>query len=165
MGYGGARLSHDHNRQFNYVLQSLTLWREILHEMFQLWYLAESDLLQQGNNYRLCDTGQGLNRIQRCPRIARAMRTVISRIQAKCDGWVGSSVVHLGDHNVPNALVFIDKYNQVPRILNPIVITLKNLPRLCNEKPQVAQFVKTNYGTIKSMAEEISKNNFHASFL
>ncbi|KDN36009.1 hypothetical protein RSAG8_11160, partial [Rhizoctonia solani AG-8 WAC10335] len=29
-GRNGARLSHDHSRQYAYVLQSLTLWREIL---------------------------------------------------------------------------------------------------------------------------------------
>ena len=30
-GRGGARLSHGHSKQCAYVLQSLTLWREILH--------------------------------------------------------------------------------------------------------------------------------------
>ena len=30
-GRGGARLSHDHEKQYNYVIQSLTLWREIQH--------------------------------------------------------------------------------------------------------------------------------------
>jgi len=33
-GKGGARLSHDHSKQYAYVLQSLTLWREILHGNF-----------------------------------------------------------------------------------------------------------------------------------
>lgn len=36
-GKGGARLSHDHSKQYAYVLQSLTLWREILHGMDQLY--------------------------------------------------------------------------------------------------------------------------------
>lgn len=57
-GRGGARLSHNHARQYHYVLQSLMLWREISHEMFKLWYLAEEDLLGESNYYRLMDTGQ-----------------------------------------------------------------------------------------------------------
>lgn len=66
--------AHQHNahvhtrartrRQYAYVLQSLTLWREISTDMFKLWTLAENDMLREGNNYRLCDTGQGLNRVQ-----------------------------------------------------------------------------------------------------
>ena len=32
-GMGGARLTHSHERQYHYVLQSLTLWREISHEV------------------------------------------------------------------------------------------------------------------------------------
>lgn len=35
-GRNGARLSHDHGKQYAYVIQSLTLWREILHDMFHL---------------------------------------------------------------------------------------------------------------------------------
>ena len=40
------------------------LWREVAHEMFRLWFLAEADLLSKTTPYRLRDTGQGLNRIQ-----------------------------------------------------------------------------------------------------
>lgn len=53
-------------RQYHYVLQSLMLWREVSNDMFKLWYLAETDMLRQGTSYRLCDTGQGLNRVQVC---------------------------------------------------------------------------------------------------
>jgi hypothetical protein len=103
VGSGGARLSHPHERQYAYVLQSLTLWREVTHDMFRLWYLAEEDLLREGNWYRLADTGQGLNRVQQAPAVLRAIHALLRRCQERLGSWVGSSVVHLGDHNVPNA--------------------------------------------------------------
>jgi len=63
-----------------------------------MWYLADQDLLSSYHVLR--DTGQGLNRVQKCPSIGRAMANVISRAQGRISGgWVGSSVVHLGDHN------------------------------------------------------------------
>lgn len=40
-GQAGARLTHSHQRQYHFVHQSLTLWREVLHDMFRLWCLAE----------------------------------------------------------------------------------------------------------------------------
>ncbi|XP_063932619.1 UPF0652 protein-like [Zophobas morio] len=58
-GADGARLSHSHTRQYYYCLQSLTLWREILHNFYQLWFCTEKDLLSNSNSYELKDTGQG----------------------------------------------------------------------------------------------------------
>jgi hypothetical protein len=96
-GVGGARLSHDHEKQFHYVIQSLTLWSQIANEMFMLWMHAEGDLLDESNPYRLRDTGQGLNRVQSCPRTSKLMHKILSRAQKKMGYWVGSSVIHLGD--------------------------------------------------------------------
>ena len=75
--------------------------------------IAEADFLNPSSPYRLRDTGQGLNRVQAAPGVARAMNRVLHECQSTCGAWVGSSVVHLGDHNVPNAFVFLDKYTQV----------------------------------------------------
>lgn len=106
-GVDGARLTHSHSRHYNYVLQSLTLWREINDDMFRLWYLAEQDLLAAGNKYILKDTGQGLQRVQAAPRVLSAMRTILHNCQQRLGEWIGSSVIHLGDDNVPNAMMFV----------------------------------------------------------
>ena len=57
-GSGGSRLSHSHELQYYYVLQSLTLWSAIVRDMFRLWYLSECDLLDcEQQPYELKNTG------------------------------------------------------------------------------------------------------------
>ncbi|KAL4434628.1 hypothetical protein ABPG77_002751 [Micractinium sp. CCAP 211/92] len=162
-GSQGARLTHSHSRQYAYVLQSLTLWREISHEMFKLWYLADADLLSERTRYHLQNTGQGLNRVQSAPLVGRAMQAILARCQRRIGGWVGSSVIHLGDHNVPNALMFIDKYTQVPRILNPVVLVLDELPKLCRD-PQVAAYVQGAFGGVEPCRKAILLDFFRHAF-
>ena len=47
--------------------------------LLQVWYLAAQDMLEPGNRYRLCDTGQGLNRVQNAPTLGRAMHQIVAR--------------------------------------------------------------------------------------
>jgi len=162
-GSKGARLSHGHSQQFQYALQSLTLWREIQNDMFKLWCLGEQDLLDSGNYYSLRDTGQGLNRVQSAPRIGRAMHEILHRSQRKVGSWIGSSVVHLGDHNVPNALTFIDKYTQVPRILNPIVNVIEAIPRLA-ENENVLELIEKCHGSVKDCQLDILQDFYKHAF-
>ena len=79
----------------------------LIKDMFQLWMFADDDLLSSSNPYRLNDNGQGLNRLQKAPKVSRLAHSILARAQQKVGYWVGSSVIHLGDHNVPNALMFI----------------------------------------------------------
>lgn len=97
---GGAKLSHDHKTQYRFVLQSLTLWREIMQNMPELWIRADYDMTHEV--YRLADTGQGYQRLQSCPKVRSAMNEILSRVQSQAGPWVGLSVVHLGDRDVPN---------------------------------------------------------------
>ena len=101
-------MSHSHERQYYFALQSLTLWRDIIDDMFRLWAMAEEDLLNETITYSLQDTGQGLQRVQQSPRTYKAMQRIVTRVQALVGHWVGSTVIHMGDNNVANALVFID---------------------------------------------------------
>lgn len=163
-GKEGARLSHPHQVQYHYVLQSMSLWREILSEMFQLWYLAELDLFDSDVAYSLRDTGQGLNRVQSCPRVSRAMRHIVHRVHKKVGSWVGSSVVHLGDRAVPNALIFVDKYNQVPAILNPIDNTIRRMDALLEETPSLKRWVIQEFGSTLGAKVEIMGDFFRHGF-
>eukprot|EP00842_Homolaphlyctis_polyrhiza_P003835 jgi/Hompol1/4452/HPOL_000214-RA len=163
-GREGARLSHGHEKQYQYVLQSLTLWREVLHEMFMLWGMAETDLLEESNVYRLRDTGQGLNRVQAAPRVSRIMHTILHRAQQRVGSWVGSSVIHLGDHNVPNALMFIDKYTQIYRILLPITTTLSKITTLAQQDTQIRQYLISAFGSIDNVIKDILADFFRHAF-
>ncbi|KAI6040452.1 hypothetical protein EDC04DRAFT_2996863 [Pisolithus marmoratus] len=162
-GKGGARLSHDHAKQYAYVLQSLTLWREILHDMFRLWSLAEQDLLSETGRYRLRDTGQGLNRVQAAPKTLHMMHAILHRAQQSVGSWVGSSAIHMGDHNVPNALMFIDKYSQIYRILLPICNTLRQIP-IITEKPALRSYIDDEFGTDEGCILEILCDFFRHGF-
>ncbi|KAH9020777.1 hypothetical protein EDB84DRAFT_1275255 [Lactarius hengduanensis] len=162
-GRGGSRLSHDHARQYAYVMQSLALWREILHDMFHLWSLAEQDLLSETVSYRLRDTGQGLNRVQAAHKTSRMMHAILNRTQKSLGGWVGSSVIHMGDHNVPNALMFIDKYSQIYRILLPICNTLAQLPTVYGT-PALRAYIDAEFGSLDALYLDILGDFFRHAF-
>lgn len=165
-GKNGARLSHSHERQYYYVLQSMTLWREISHHMFKLWYLADLDMLDSESGYKLRDTGQGLNRVQYCPRVAREIHRILADVmrQVGSGNWVGSSVIHLGDTNVPNALMFIDKYTQVPRILTPIVSCIQKIDSYLAKDPKIVAYINATFGSIEQLKNEILSDFFRYGF-
>ena len=92
--------------QYHFVLQSLTLWRDIAHDMFKLWMMCEGDLLDASNPYEQVDTGQGMHRLQQCPRTGKSMHRLLYDTQQRVERWVGSSVIHLGEKNVPNVSLY-----------------------------------------------------------
>lgn len=163
-GRGGSCLTHSHRTQFAFVLQSMLLWREIMGNMFALWQMTEEDLLDPSLRYRLCDTGQGLNRMQSAPRVSRMMHQILHKVQSEVGGWVGLSVVHLGDRDVPNALVFIDKYTQVPRILGPIVQTLDKLPEVYSSTPAMKRYIDAEFGGVEVLRMTILQDFFRHGF-
>lgn len=98
---GGAHLNHDHSTQFTFVMQTLSLWREVMARLPKLWFLADMDMTMQP--YRLANTGQGYHRVQQCPRVSAEMQNILATVKASVkSSWVGLSVVHLGDRDVPN---------------------------------------------------------------
>ncbi|CAG8613491.1 11015_t:CDS:10 [Acaulospora morrowiae] len=163
-GRNGARLSHSHETQYCYAKQTLSLWREIQHEMFKLWFLADQDLLSEHNTYKLKDTGQGLNRIQNCPSVSKVMHSILHIAQKKAKYWVGSSVIHLGDKNVPNALMFIDKYNQVSRILNPILICLDQIGPLVKSNSGIRCYIENSFENVDELKKGILADFFRYAF-
>ena len=166
-GRGGSKLSHSHSQQYQFVLQSLLLWREIQLNLFKLWIMADVDLLSDKNRYKLSNTGQGLNRVQAAPAISKTMHEILHSVQSRLKHWVGLSVVHLGDRDVPNALVFIDKYNQVSRILHPIATTIQTLDTLYESNADIKMLIDKRYSGIENskicILQDFFKHGFDGS--
>jgi len=163
-GVGGSKETRSHETQFFYVYQSLLLWREIMGNFFRLWFLAEDDLLDNRNGYRLANTGQGLQRCQGAPRVSRAMHEIVSNVKSKVGHWIGLSVVHLGDRDVPNAFIFIDKYTQVPRILAPIANTVSYLEKTCTKDADIQEWVDENFGSVEHLRTLILADYFRHGY-
>lgn len=161
-GHEGSKLSHDHTTQFTFVLQSLMLWREVLNNMFRLWFETENDLLSSESPYTLRDTGQGLNRLQQCSHVSRAMSAILGKVQHQARGWVGLSVIHLGDRDVPNALMFIDKYTQVSRILGPVVSCISRLDELVKDAA-INRYFERN-GGVEALKVAVLRDYFRHGF-
>ena len=169
-GFGSSRdsagptLSHSHSTQYTFVWQSLTLWREVQRNMHRLWVCADSDLLSISTSYQLLNTGQGLNRVQQCPKVGKVMRFLLHKTQkAAGQPWVGLSVVHLGDRDVPNALVFIDKYTQIPRFLKPIADFCDRIPEMC-ENEKIATYIDDQFGSQQNLKMAVLSDYFKHGF-
>ncbi|KAG8716218.1 hypothetical protein FRC08_009729 [Ceratobasidium sp. 394] len=178
-GRDGAKLDHDHPKQYSYVLQSLNLWKETIESEFltvhdpaiglsniicldlpKLWYFAESDLLAPNGTYRFENTGQGWNRVQYAPKASQEMHAILRRAQRDFRSWIGSSVIHIGDHDVPNALFFIDKYCQIYRILWPITNVLAQIPI----QGKVQEYAAHEFGSADGAIREILADFFKHAF-
>jgi len=133
-----------------------------MENMFMLWSLAEEDLFDVTIRPTLLNTGQGLHRVQPSPQVERAMHAILAKVQKSVE-WVGSSVVHLGDHNVPNALMFIDKYTQVPRILVPIVTAIEAVNKL-TEQPTTKRYIEKAFGGEEKLKKSILVDFFRYGF-
>mmetsp|Transcript_21949 Transcript_21949/g.69749 ORF Transcript_21949/g.69749 Transcript_21949/m.69749 type:complete len:382 (-) Transcript_21949:171-1316(-) len=138
--------------------------RAVLSQLPRMWALAEKDLL--GGGYRLRDTGQGRHRVQSAPNVGQLMSEVLRRLQAEQGGgWVGSSAVHLGDDDVPNALVWVDKYSQVPRILGPIAHAVsQSTLDLLAAKPGVSGYIVSAFGSAEACRLAVLADFFKHGF-
>ena len=71
--------------------------------------------------------------------------------------------MHLGDRDVPNALIFIDKYTQVRRMLAPLVSTLDRLGEL-DRDPKTKQWVDDKFHGVDALRKRILKDFFRHGF-
>jgi len=97
--------------------------------------------------------------------IITVSQSLLRHTQASVNGsWAGSSVIHMGDHNVPNALSFIDKYTQVPKILSPLVSCLNRLEDLCDEDAGVLDLISDAFGSMAALKLDVLHDFFRSAF-
>ena len=133
-------------------------------DFFRLWIGAEEDLLSASNGYRLMNTGQGMQRCQAAPSTRNNMYDVLSKVKSKAGRWVGLEVVHLGDKEVPNALVFIDKYMQVPRIIGPIIRCIEAIEGELSQNPAVQSYINESFRSSDYLIKLILADLFRGGF-
>jgi hypothetical protein len=91
------------------------------------------------------------------------MQEILGYTQRSLGGWVGSSMIHLGDHNVPNTLMFIDKYTQVAKILGPLIHVLKSLSRAVDTDQGLKRYM-ASYGGLEKAQKDIMHDFFKFGF-
>lgn len=69
----------------------------------------------------------------------------------------------MGDHNVPNSLLFIDKYSQIYRILLPICNALSQIDGLA-AKPAIRSYIDDEFGSPDNLRREILCDFFRHGF-
>lgn len=163
-GHDGSRLTHSHMQQYAFVLQSLTLWKNICRNMYSLWSLAEQDILSPSEKYELRVTGQGLQRVQKAPNLFRAVQELLHQTKKEIGSWVGSEYIHLGDDQVPNAFHFIDKYGQISRILLPILRTFDYIERLQSVDYELQVYLKEVWGGFHDAKCAVLRDFFQHGF-
>lgn len=163
IGREGARLSHNHETQYYFCHQSLTMWSIIQRDFIKLWKVADEDLLAK-TNYKLMDTGQGLQRVKAAPQTQRWMYKIILEVQRKTPvSFIGSLAVHIADTAVPLALNFLDKYIQVPRILIPVdrcIIMIESIV----QDPFMKSSVENEFGSVENLKVAILTDFFRHAF-
>jgi hypothetical protein len=164
---GGSCLSQSHESHLKYVMEALTLWGIVQRDIFDFWQTVEEDMILAGHAYRFCDTGQGFHRMSSGPETYSRIHAAIAEADKRMGGWVGSKVVHLGDRDVPNPLVFIDKYTIIPRLLSPIVQTMKALDAMFDGEepyPGIRKLVLRGFTSVDDCKRTILADFFKHGF-
>ena len=169
-GSEGAMLSHSHEQQCRYAMESLVLWKIVQSNIFEFWECVDRDmLLEGGGSYRFCDTGQGYQRVCGGAKTAGRMRAAVSEAQSEMHGWQGITVIHMGDRDVPNPLVFIDKYTIIPQMLGPVVSCIEKLEEIFDSTrteayPGLRNLLKAKYGDPQKLRTIILRDFYRHAF-